>query len=168
MPPPVNSPVLGLVLPTGSTFQTEMRARDALEGRSKGLRAFLPFFGPAIIASVGYMDPGISLFFLVSLLCGLSVTGLVTFAILQLDRRGFRPLALLIAGLVGGIGSSYLCELIIMPPNCRVHVARRGIVALDSESHPPLRVRFDGSGQQHDLPANMSLTEQREGSSHVI
>src|SRR6202453_3946908 len=43
---------------SGSTQQTELAARDVLTGRRKGLRAFLPFVGPAVIASVGYMDPG--------------------------------------------------------------------------------------------------------------
>jgi manganese transport protein len=32
--------------------------REALAGRRRGLRAFLPFAGPAVIASVAYMDPG--------------------------------------------------------------------------------------------------------------
>ncbi|WP_370321665.1 Nramp family divalent metal transporter [Oricola sp.] len=32
--------------------------RDVLEGRRGGLRGFLPFFGPAVIASIAYMDPG--------------------------------------------------------------------------------------------------------------
>ena len=36
----------------------ERSMRDALAGRTKGLRAFLPFFGPAVIASIAYMDPG--------------------------------------------------------------------------------------------------------------
>jgi manganese transport protein len=30
----------------------------ALDGSRKGPRALLPFVGPALIASVGYMDPG--------------------------------------------------------------------------------------------------------------
>src|SRR3984893_16797763 len=42
----------------GATFQTELAARDALDGRRKGLRALLTFLGPALVASVGYMDPG--------------------------------------------------------------------------------------------------------------
>lgn len=41
-----------LALTTGATFQTELAARDALEGRSKGVRALLPFVGPALIASM--------------------------------------------------------------------------------------------------------------------
>lgn len=36
----------------------EQAMRDALAGRTTGLRAFLPFFGPAVIASIAYMDPG--------------------------------------------------------------------------------------------------------------
>src|SRR6202453_1612115 len=60
MPPPVNNPLVGLALTTGATFQTELAARDALDGRRKGVRALLPFVGPALIASVGYMDSGIS------------------------------------------------------------------------------------------------------------
>src|SRR5271165_6636132 len=33
-------------------------ARAALDGRTRGLRAILPFLGPAFIASVAYIDPG--------------------------------------------------------------------------------------------------------------
>jgi manganese transport protein len=33
-------------------------AREALAGKRRGLRAFLPFAGPAFVASVAYMDPG--------------------------------------------------------------------------------------------------------------
>src|ERR1700687_1335205 len=58
MSPPVNESAMSLVLTTGTTVQTELAARDVLDGRRKGVRAFLPFAGPAIIASVGYMDPG--------------------------------------------------------------------------------------------------------------
>ncbi len=32
--------------------------RLALDGRRRGVRGFLPFVGPAVIASVAYMDPG--------------------------------------------------------------------------------------------------------------
>ncbi|MGN6550564.1 MAG: Nramp family divalent metal transporter [Pararhizobium sp.] len=32
--------------------------RAALDGRARGVRAFLPFLGPAVIASIAYMDPG--------------------------------------------------------------------------------------------------------------
>ena len=37
---------------------TRTAARAVLEGRRKGLLAFLPFLGPAFIACVAYIDPG--------------------------------------------------------------------------------------------------------------
>jgi manganese transport protein len=33
-------------------------ASDAIHGRTRGLRAILPFLGPAFIASIAYVDPG--------------------------------------------------------------------------------------------------------------
>ncbi|WP_186231439.1 Nramp family divalent metal transporter [Burkholderia gladioli] len=48
----------GLALPGLSTERTEQAARAVLEGRRRGLAALLPFVGPAVVASIGYMDPG--------------------------------------------------------------------------------------------------------------
>jgi manganese transport protein len=53
--------VNSVVAPGGlgrSSQRTLNAARAALEGRRRGLLAVLPFFGPAFIASVAYMDPG--------------------------------------------------------------------------------------------------------------
>src|SRR5438552_6896539 len=36
----------------------QLAARDAILGRTRGLRAILPFLGPAFIASIAYVDPG--------------------------------------------------------------------------------------------------------------
>jgi manganese transport protein len=41
-----------------TTERTVLAGRAALAGEQRGLRAFLPFLGPAVIASVAYMDPG--------------------------------------------------------------------------------------------------------------
>jgi manganese transport protein len=38
--------------------RTVVAGREVLAGRRRGLTAFLPFVGPAVIASVAYMDPG--------------------------------------------------------------------------------------------------------------
>ncbi|MEF9481876.1 Nramp family divalent metal transporter [Ralstonia sp. 1B3] len=35
-----------------------MPTREALEGRRRGWRTFLPFVGPAVVVSVAYTDPG--------------------------------------------------------------------------------------------------------------
>ena len=37
---------------------TVLAAQQALAGERRGLRAVLPFLGPAFIASVAYVDPG--------------------------------------------------------------------------------------------------------------
>ncbi len=245
MPPPVNNPLLGLALTTGATFQTELAARDALDGRRKGMRALLPFVGPALIASVGYMDPGnfatniqagstygyellwvvlsanlvamlfqgmsaklgivtgrnlaelcreqfsrrtvvgmwiaseiaamatdiaeflggalgISLLFHVPLLCGLSVTGVVTFVILQLDKRGFRPLELVIAALVAVIGLSYLCELVIAPPDWHAALFHTIVPQLRDKSALTLAVGIIGATiMPHTLYLHSGLTQNR-------
>ena len=41
-----------------ATERTVSAGRAVLTGQRHGLRAFLPFIGPAVIASVAYMDPG--------------------------------------------------------------------------------------------------------------
>src|SRR5207248_8864779 len=40
------------------TDRTILAGSEALAGRRRGLRTLLPFAGPAVIASVAYMDPG--------------------------------------------------------------------------------------------------------------
>src|SRR6266481_2829523 len=40
------------------TDRTILAGSEALAGRRRGLRSLLPFAGPAVIASVAYMDPG--------------------------------------------------------------------------------------------------------------
>ena len=39
-------------------LKTVTAARDAINGKVKGIRALLPFLGPAFIASIAYVDPG--------------------------------------------------------------------------------------------------------------
>ena len=60
---------------------------------------------------------GLSLLFGMPLLAGMVITGIATYAILSLQRGGFRPIELVIGGLVGVIGASYLVELLIAPPD---------------------------------------------------
>src|SRR6266446_7128585 len=180
------------------TDRAILAGSEILAGRRRGLRSFLPFAGPAVIASVAYMDPGnfatniqagakynynllwvvvvaniiamifqalsaklgivtglniaelcrehfprpivwgmwvgseiaaiatdlaeflggaigLSLLLGIPLLVGMVITGIATYAILTLQRGGFRPIELLIGGLVGVIGASYLVELLIAP-----------------------------------------------------
>jgi manganese transport protein len=177
-----------------------LAGREALQGRRQGLLAFLPFVGPAVVASIAYMDPGnfatniqagagfgymllwvvvvanliamlfqalsarlgivtgsslaslcrthfprpvvilmwiaseaaamatdlaetigaavaLSLLFGLPVLPALGVVFVITYALLSLQSRGFRPLELIITGFIGVICLSYLLELIIAPPD---------------------------------------------------
>ncbi len=42
----------------GSSHKTQLAIREVLEGRRSGWRSLLPLAGPAVIASIAYMDPG--------------------------------------------------------------------------------------------------------------
>jgi manganese transport protein len=192
--PAIGTPTAGTL-----TERTTFAVREALAGRRHGIRAVLPFAGPAVIASVAYMDPGnfatniqagsgygygllwvvllanlvamlfqamsaklgivtnrslaelsreyfprplvlgmwvvseiaamatdlaeflgaaigLALLLHIPLMLGMLITGAATYGILTLERSGFRPVELIIGGLVGVIGVSYLIELLIAPP----------------------------------------------------
>src|SRR6201996_5257953 len=47
-----------LVHRTTLSDRTVAAGREVLAGRRRGVLAFLPFAGPAVIASIAYMDPG--------------------------------------------------------------------------------------------------------------
>jgi manganese transport protein len=105
---------------------------------------------------------GISLLFHVSLLSGLIATGVVTLGILQLDKRGFRPLELAIAAMVGVIGLSYLCELIIAPPNWHAALFHAVVPQLPDGSAVTLAVGIIGATiMPHTLYVHSALTQNR-------
>jgi manganese transport protein len=189
--------------------RTVQAARAALAGERRGIRAVLPFIGPAVIASVAYMDPGnfatniqsgalygynllwvvvlanlmamlfqnlsaklgiatgrnlpelcrehfsratVLIFWVVSeiaamatdlaeflgatlalnlllhvpLLIGAIITGIATYAMLTLDRYGFRPIEILISVLVGVIALSYVAETALSRPSF-AEVARHAV-----------------------------------------
>ncbi len=58
---------------------------------------------------------GLALLFDISLMSGMVVTAIVTYAILMFDRRGFRPMELIIGTLVAVIGLCYFIEVFIAP-----------------------------------------------------
>ncbi|MCB1362123.1 MAG: Nramp family divalent metal transporter [Rhodobacter sp.] len=178
--------------------RTRSTLSDALAGRRGGLRTALAFAGPAVIASVAYMDPGnyatniqagagygygllwvvlmanliamlfqalsarlgivtgknlaelcrdefprpvvwimwavsevaamatdlaeflggaigLALLFGLPLMQGMIVTAALTYAILMVEQRGFRPMELVIGAFVGIIGLCYLAEMAIAP-----------------------------------------------------
>ena len=60
---------------------------------------------------------GLSLLLHIPLLAGMVVVGIVTYAILLLDRAGFRPLEIVIGAIVALISLCYLVETVVVPPN---------------------------------------------------
>lgn len=234
-----------LALTAGASYQTTMAAREVFAGRRTGIKALLPFVGPAVIASVGYMDPGnfatniqagssygyqllwvvlvanlvamlfqamsaklgivtgrnlaelcreqfsspvvfgmwlaselaamatdlaeflggalgISLLFHFSLMAAMGVTALVTFAILSLDRRGFRPLELVITALVGVIGISYVLELIAVPTDWHEAIFHTVTPQLQDRAALMLSVGIIGATiMPHTLYLHSGLTQGR-------
>jgi manganese transport protein len=178
--------------------QTVATARQVLAGQRRGLRGSLAFVGPAVIASIAYIDPGnfatniqagakygygllwvvlaanliamlfqglsaklgivtgrnlaelcrdhfsrpvvlamwgiseitamatdlaeflggaigFSLLLHLPLIAGMAITAVITYALLMSEAYGFRPLELIIGGIVGLIGLCYLIEMFIAP-----------------------------------------------------
>jgi manganese transport protein len=58
---------------------------------------------------------GLSLLTGMPLMAGMGVTAVVTYGLLLLENRGFRPMEIVMAGLVAVIGLSFLAELFIAP-----------------------------------------------------
>jgi manganese transport protein len=218
---------------------------EALAGRRRGLGSLLPFAGPAVMASVAYMDPGnfatniqagarynynllwvvlvanviamlfqalsaklgivtgrnlaelsrerfprpvvwgmwltseigamatdlaeflggaigLSLLFGMPLLPGMVITGIATYAILTLQRGGFRPIELLIGGLVGVIGASYLVELFIAPPDWFAVMFHSVVPRLDDGDAVLLAVGIIGATvMPHAIYVHSGFTQDR-------
>ena len=99
--------------------RTIAAARAALEGRRRGVRALLPFLGPAFIASVAYVDPGN---FATNLSGGASFGYLLLWAVLAANVMAM--LVQMLAAKLGIATGRNLAEL------CRERFQRRASVAL--------------------------------------
>jgi manganese transport protein len=241
----LNDPMDGLAFAGGEAQQISSITLDARKGRGGNARTLFRLAGPAVMASVGYMDPGnfatniqagstygyellwvvlaanvvsmlfqgmsaklgivtgrslaelcraqfsprvslgmwiaseiaamatdvaeflggalgISLLLNVSLLCGLAVTGVITLAILRLDKQGLRPLELTIAALVGVIGLSYLYELIVAPTDWHAALIHTLVPTLKDRSALILAVGIIGATiMPHTLYLHSALTQNR-------
>jgi manganese transport protein len=227
------------------TDRAILAGSEVLAGRRRGLGALLPFAGPAVMASVAYMDPGnfatnieagakynynllwvvlvanviamlfqalsakvgivtgrnlaelsrerfprplvwamwvvseigamatdlaeflggaigLSLLFGMPLLVGMVITGIATYAILTLQRGGFRPIELLIGGLVGVIGASYLVELFIAPPDWPAVAFHTVVPRLDGSEAVLLAVGIIGATvMPHAIYVHSGFTQDR-------
>src|SRR6266700_3297211 len=90
------------------------------------------------------------------------ITGLATYAILTLQRGGFRPIELLIGGLVGVIGASYLVELLIAPPDWSATAFHSVVPRLDGGGAVLLAVGIVGATvMPHAIFLHSGLTQDR-------
>jgi manganese transport protein len=228
-----------------ATERAVSAGRAALSGQRHGLRAFLPFVGPAVIASVAYMDPGnfavnieagasfgyallwvvllanvvamlfqalsaklgvvtgqslaghcrrhfprpvvymlwvvseigamatdlaeflggaigLMLLFNLPLLTSLFIVAIITYAMLLLQGRGFRPLELVISAFVGVVGVSYLIETVIAPPDWAAFAYHTLVPSLQGPHSVTLAVGIIGATvMPHAIYLHSSLMQNR-------
>jgi len=238
-------PISQSVSSASLTERTRLAVGEVLAGRRRGWRAALPVAGPAVIASVAYVDPGnfatniqagagfgyrllwvvvvanlvamlfqamsaklgivtgrnlpelcrdhfprpvvwamwgvseiaamatdlaeflggaigLSLLFAIPLSAGMVATGAITYTLLMLDRSGFRPMELVIGGLVALIGLAYLAELLIAPPDWRAAALHSVWPQLPGSAAVTLAVGIVGATvMPHAIYLHSDLTRDR-------
>jgi manganese transport protein len=98
----------------------------------------------------------------VPLAWGLAVTGAVTFAILALDRHGFRPLEIAIAVMVAVVSLSYLAELAIAPPDWHAALLHSVVPSLQDKHALMLAVGIVGATiMPHSIYLHSGLMQGR-------
>ncbi len=105
---------------------------------------------------------GLSLLFHLPLLYGMVATGIVTYSILLFDRAGFRPLELIIGGLVSVIGLCYLIETFLAPPEWRLALLGTVVPSLPDPGAITLAVGIVGATvMPHAIYLHSGLTQAR-------
>jgi len=227
------------------TDRTALAIREALRGPRVGFRSALLFAGPAVVASIAYMDPGnfatniqagagfgyvllwvvllanliamlfqalsaklgivtgsnlaevcraqfsrpvvlamwaasevaamatdlaeflggaigLALLLRMPLLAGMGVTAVVTYALLTVERRGFRPMEIMIGALVGTIGICYLIEMFIAPVNWGSAALHTALPELPNATALTIAVGIVGATvMPHAVYLHSGLTQNR-------
>ena len=105
---------------------------------------------------------GLSLLFGMPLLYGMLVTAIVTYAILLSQKRGFRPLELIIGGLVGVIALSYLIQLFVVPVDWGQAAIGSVLPRIDDGAAATLAVGIVGATvMPHAIYLHSGLTQAR-------
>lgn len=105
---------------------------------------------------------GLSLLFGMPLFYGMIVTGIVTYAILVAQKQGFRPLELIIGGLVSIIALSYLAELFIAPIDWGAAAFHSVVPQLDDAAAATIAVGIIGATvMPHAIYLHSALTQAR-------
>jgi manganese transport protein len=105
---------------------------------------------------------GFNLLFHIPLFVAGLLTGVTTFAILALQRHGFRPLEAVIASLVGVIALSYLAEIVLARPHAGAIAAHTFVPQLDGRGSVLLAVGILGATvMPHVVYLHSALTQNR-------
>ncbi|WP_067705843.1 MULTISPECIES: Nramp family divalent metal transporter [unclassified Erwinia] len=107
---------------------------------------------------------GFKLIFGVSLLQGAVLTGVVTFLILMLQRRGQKPLELVIGGLLLFVAAAYVIELFFSQPDIAALVRGMAVPALPGADAVLLAAGVLGATiMPHVIYLHSSLTQSPDG-----
>ena len=105
---------------------------------------------------------GLSLLLHTSLLTGMAATAVVTYGILMFHGRGFRPVELIIGGLVATIAICYLVEMFIAPVNWPAAAAHSVLPALPNAAALTISVGIIGATvMPHAVYLHSGLTQHR-------
>jgi manganese transport protein len=105
---------------------------------------------------------GLALLFHLPLLVGMAVTGAVTFAILSVEKRGFRPIELIIGSLVAIIALCYLVEMFVAPVDWRAVGLGTVLTKLPDAEALTIAVGIIGATvMPHALYLHSGLTQNR-------
>jgi manganese transport protein len=105
---------------------------------------------------------GLALLFHLPLMAGMVVTGIVTYGILMFEPRGFRPMELIIGGLVATIGLCYLTEMFIAPVDWGAAAAHSLLPQLPDAEALMISVGIIGATvMPHALYLHSGLTQNR-------
>ena len=105
---------------------------------------------------------GLSLLFSLPLFWGMVATGIVTYAILLVEKRGFRPIELIIGSLVGIIGLCYLIEMLVTPVDWGAAALHTVLPKLDDAAALTIAVGIIGATvMPHAVYLHSGLTQGR-------
>jgi manganese transport protein len=105
---------------------------------------------------------GVSLLCCLPMMPAMCITAIVTYGLLQFEKRGFRPLELAIPALVGVIGLSYLAELMITQVSWRAVVHHAVTPAIPDSNALTLSVGIVGATvMPHVLFLHSGLMQNR-------
>jgi manganese transport protein len=111
---------------------------------------------------------GLSLLFHLPLLAGMAVTAVITYGILMVEGRGFRPMEMVIGGLVALIGICYLVEMFVAPVDWGQAALHSILPAMPDAAALTISVGIVGATvMPHALYLHSGLTQNRAPGANV-